>query len=116
MTIQREDGQAVTYDPKRLKGVNVDREMQKDFAAGDRIQFTAKDKDLGVNNRDSETITRLESGQITVRMDGKNERTIQFDSSLDIFHARRRWPHRSVSRPRKTATRFSQGHRHHGPI
>jgi conjugative relaxase-like TrwC/TraI family protein len=79
VTIQREDGQAVTYDPKRLKGVNVYREMQKDFATGDRIQFTAKDKDLGVNNRDLGTITRLESGQITVRTDGKNERTIQFD-------------------------------------
>ena len=79
VTIQREDGQAVTYDPKRLKGVNVYREMQKDFATGDRIQFTAKDKDLGVNNRDLGTITRLESGQIRVRMDGKNERTIQFD-------------------------------------
>jgi ATP-dependent exoDNAse (exonuclease V) alpha subunit len=79
VTIRREDGQAVTYDPKRLKGVNVYREMQKDFATGDRIQFTAKDKNLGVNNRDLGTITRLESGQITVRMDGKNERTIQFD-------------------------------------
>ena len=79
VTIQREDGQAVTYDPKRLKGVNVYREMQKDFATGDRIQFTAKDKNLGVNNRDLGTITRLESGQITVRMDGKSERTIQFD-------------------------------------
>ncbi|MBB5061642.1 conjugative relaxase-like TrwC/TraI family protein, partial [Granulicella aggregans] len=79
VTIEREDGQAVTYDPKRLKGVNAYRVTQKDFAEGDRIQFTAKDKTLGVNNRDLGTITKLETGQITVQMDGKTTRTIQFD-------------------------------------
>ncbi len=79
VTIQRGDGQAITYDPKRLKGVNAYRETEKPFATGDRIQFTAKDKDLGVNNRDLGTITKLETGQIIVRMDGKAERSIQFD-------------------------------------
>ena len=79
VTIQREDGQTVSYDPRRLKGVNAYRETQKSFAAGDRIQFTAKDKDLSVNNRDLGTITKIDTGQITVQMDGKNERTIQFD-------------------------------------
>ena len=81
VTVQREDGQAVTYDPKRLKGVNVYREAEKEFASGDRIQFTAKDKALGVNNRDLGNITKLEAGQITVLMDGKGERTVQFDPS-----------------------------------
>ena len=79
VTVQRADGQAVTYDPKRLKGVNVYREDQKDFATGDRLQFTAKVKELGVNNRDLGTVTKLESGQITVQMDGKSERTVRFD-------------------------------------
>ena len=79
ITIQREGGQAVTYDPKRLKGVNVYRETEKEFSTGDRIQFTAKDRTLGVNNRDLGTITKLETGQITVQMDGKVERIVQFD-------------------------------------
>ena len=79
VTVQQEDGKPITYDPKRLKGVNAYRETAKDFATGDRIQFTAKNKDLGVNNRDLGTITKLETGQITVQMDGKKERTIQFD-------------------------------------
>ncbi|MBB5061418.1 hypothetical protein HDF16_006154 [Granulicella aggregans] len=79
VTIQQEDGQTVTYDPKRLKGVNAYRETLKDFAEGDRIQFTAKDKTLGVNNRDLGTITKLDADQITVQMDGKTSRTIQFD-------------------------------------
>ena len=79
MMVERQDGQTVTYDPKRLKGVNAYQEMEKPFATGDRIQFTAKDKALGVNNRDLGTVTKLEAGRITVQMDGKTERTIHFD-------------------------------------
>ena len=77
--VERQDGQTVTYDPRRLKGVNAYQEMEKPFATGDRIQFTAKDKVLGVNNRDLGTVTKLEAGRITVQMDGKTERTIHFD-------------------------------------
>ncbi len=79
ITVQQDGGKPITYDPKRLKGVNAYRETDKQFATGDRIQFTAKDKALGVNNRDLGTITKLEDGRITVQMDGKTERTIQFD-------------------------------------
>jgi conjugative relaxase-like TrwC/TraI family protein len=79
LTVEREDGTAITYDPKRLKGVNAYQETTRDFATGDRIQFTAKDKDLNVNNRDLGTITKLETGQITVHLDGKEERTLSFD-------------------------------------
>ena len=79
ITVQQDGGKAITYDPKRLKGVNAYRETDKEFAAGDRIQFTAKDKELGVNNRDLGTISKLKKEQITVQMDGKAERTVQFD-------------------------------------
>jgi conjugative relaxase-like TrwC/TraI family protein len=79
IAVQQDGGKTITYDPKRLKGVNAYRETQKEFATGDRIQFTAKDKDLGVNNRDLGTITKLETGQVAVQMDGKKERTVQFD-------------------------------------
>ncbi|WP_263385970.1 VirB4 family type IV secretion/conjugal transfer ATPase [Granulicella arctica] len=79
ITVQQDGGKAITYDPKRLKGVNAYRETQKEFATGDRIQFTTKNKDLGVNNRDLGTITKLETGQVTVQMDGRKERTDQFD-------------------------------------
>ena len=79
VTVQQDGGKVITYDPKRLKGVNAYIETHKDFATGDRIQFTAKDKDLGVSNRDLGTITKLADGQITVQMDGKTERIVQFD-------------------------------------
>lgn len=79
ITVERADGQSVTYDPRRLKGVNTYKESAREFATGDRIQFTAQDKNLKVANRDLGTITSVEQGQITVRLDGKKERTITFD-------------------------------------
>ena len=52
LTVALESGSSITYDPRRLKGVNVFREVEREFAAGDRVQFTAPNKDLGVANRD----------------------------------------------------------------
>ena len=79
VTVELADGETVTYDPRRLKGVNSYREVPREFATGDRIQFTARDKDLGVNNRDLGIITKIEPTQINVRMDGREERTVSFD-------------------------------------
>ena len=79
VTVEREDGQAITYDPRRLKGVNAYKETTREFATGDRIQFTAPHKDLGVANRDLGTITALSPSQVTVRIDGKDERAVTFN-------------------------------------
>ena len=91
VTVEKADGQTVTYDPRRLKGVNAYKETAREFATGDRIQFTAQDKDLKVANRDLGTITGIEPGKMTVRLDGKVERTISFDPdkvrSLDHGYA-----------------------------
>jgi ATP-dependent exoDNAse (exonuclease V) alpha subunit len=46
LTVQREDGQQATYDPKRLQGITAYREREREFAPGDRIQFTAPDRNL----------------------------------------------------------------------
>jgi hypothetical protein len=80
LTVQRVDGETVAYDPRRLRGVNVFREQEREFATGDRIQFTAPLKDLKVANRDLATIERIEEGRMTVRMDGKVKRTLNFDT------------------------------------
>ncbi len=79
ITVQREDGQSVTYDPKRLKGVNAYSETTRDFAIGERVQFTISDKKLAVANRDLGTVTKIAPNQVTVRMDGKDERSVTFD-------------------------------------
>ena len=53
----------------------------RDFAEGDRIQFTATNRDLGVSNRDLGAIERIDGSQIAVRMDGEKQRTVTFDAS-----------------------------------
>ena len=78
LTVELENGTNVTYDPRRLRGVQVFRETERAFATGDRIQVTSTDRELGVANRDLGTITGIENGQMSVRMDGKAERTISF--------------------------------------
>ncbi len=70
LTVEREDGQHVTYDPRRLQGVSVYREAARDFAEGDRIQFTAPSKELHVASRELGTIVQLdERGEIAVHTD-----------------------------------------------
>jgi hypothetical protein len=79
LTVDLENGSSVTYDPRRLQGVHVFREVQREFAVGEKIQFTAPNRELGVANRDLGTITSMQNGQVSVRMDGKEERSMTFD-------------------------------------
>ena len=80
LTVEKVSGERVTYDPKRLTGVSVYREMEKDFAVGGRIQFAAPDKGLGVSNRELGTLNRIaQDGLLSIRLD--SGRQIDFDSS-----------------------------------
>lgn len=79
ITVQTKGGNEISYDPRRLYGVNVFEERTREFSVGERIQFTAANRELGVANRDLATITVLEERSVTVRMDGKTGREITFD-------------------------------------
>ena len=80
VTVRQENGEQVTYDPSRLRGVSAYHEIKREFAIGDRIQLTAPNRELGVANRDLGTLQRIGGdGRITVLMDGKKEKTITFD-------------------------------------
>jgi conjugative relaxase-like TrwC/TraI family protein len=79
LTVQKQDGKQVSYDPKRLYGVNVFEERSREFSLGERVQFTSGNRDLDIANRDLGTITALEERSITVRMDGKSGREVTFD-------------------------------------
>ncbi len=82
VTVRKSDGQQVTYDPSRLHGIAAYREIEREFATGDKIQFTAPQRDLQVANRDLGTIQHIgDDGKISVRMDGAKERTARFDAS-----------------------------------
>jgi ATP-dependent exoDNAse (exonuclease V) alpha subunit len=80
LTVEKSAGERANYDPRRLAGVSVYREVAHDFSAGDRIQFTAPNKSLGVANRDLAVIESLGAdGLITARLD--NNRRIEFNAS-----------------------------------
>jgi len=69
LTVQRVDGEHVTYNPTRLHGISAYREIECQFDIGDRLQFNAPNRELGVANRDLGTVERIDSaGQLSVRM------------------------------------------------
>jgi ATP-dependent exoDNAse (exonuclease V) alpha subunit len=73
-------GGLATYDPRRLTGVSVYREVVHEFSIGDRIQFTAPDKTLGVANRDLAVIESISpDGRIAARSD--DNRLIEFNAA-----------------------------------
>jgi conjugative relaxase-like TrwC/TraI family protein len=80
LTVRKQNGEDVTYDPSRLRGISAYHEIDRDFAIGDRLQFTAPNPELGVANRDLGSLQQIDAnGRMTVRMDGSKERTVTFD-------------------------------------
>jgi conjugative relaxase-like TrwC/TraI family protein len=79
LTVEKAGGELSTYDPRRLAGVSAYRQVAHDFSIGDRIQFTAPDKSLGVTNRDLAIIESVTpEGRIAVRLD--DHRQIEFNA------------------------------------
>jgi ATP-dependent exoDNAse (exonuclease V) alpha subunit len=84
LTVEKLSGEQAAYDPRRLTGVSVYREIDREFSVGDRIQFTAPDKSLGVANRDLAAIESISAeGRISARLD--NNCQVEFNA-LDHRH------------------------------
>jgi len=78
LTVEKANHELATYDPRRLTGVSVYQETERELSVGDRIQFTAPDKSLGVANRDMAAIEAIHpDGRLSVRLD--NNRQIEFN-------------------------------------
>ena len=78
LTVERENGQQLTYDPHRLHGVSVYREAERDFSAGDRLQFTAPYRDEHIPNRQLGTIQQIDAeGNLQVGLDSGQD--VQFN-------------------------------------
>ncbi|HEV2418049.1 MAG TPA: MobF family relaxase [Terriglobia bacterium] len=70
ITVQRENNEQVTYDPRRLQGVNVYKEEERHFAEGDRIQFTAPFRDQQIANRELGYIEKIDAnGDLKLRLE-----------------------------------------------
>lgn len=90
VTVVRENGERVTYDPRRLQGVSVYRETERLFSRGDRLQFTAPNKELGVANRELATIERIDgASDMQLRLDsGRGVRlNVQKNPHIDYGYA-----------------------------
>jgi conjugative relaxase-like TrwC/TraI family protein len=80
LTVEKANHELAIYDPRRLTGVSVYREIERDFSVGDRIQFTAPNKSLGVSNRELAIIESIApDGRVTARLD--NNCQIEFNAT-----------------------------------
>ena len=52
LSVLNQAGHSIAYYPRRLAGMSAYREVAHGFSIGDKIQFTAPDKSLGVANRE----------------------------------------------------------------
>jgi len=70
LTVRRENGQELTYDPKRLQGVNVYQREERSFSVGDRVQFTAPFNRTRIANRELGRVEKIDSdGNLRLRLE-----------------------------------------------
>lgn len=87
ITVERADGQELSYDPRRLHGVSVYQEEQRAFSIGDRVQFTAPDREQDVANRTLGTVEWMtEDGDLTIRLDSGRSVKISSESHRHLDH------------------------------
>ncbi len=79
-------GRAISYDPKRLQGVTVYREAEREFSAGDRLQFRAPYHAQTVTNGELGTLEKIEKGKLTVALDSGRSVEFPIDKNRHIDH------------------------------
>ena len=87
LTVLRESGEQSTYDPRRQIGVSVYRIQEKAFAIGDRVQFTAPDRELKVANRELGSIESIaHNGLMELKLDGGRRVKFQVQNFPHLDH------------------------------
>jgi ATP-dependent exoDNAse (exonuclease V) alpha subunit len=69
ISVRTDDGRAVEYNPARLAGVDLFCEERRVIAMGDRIQFRAPERALGVANGEFATVVEIDDRKAALRMD-----------------------------------------------
>ena len=78
LTVLRVDGSVTTYDPRRQMGVSVYSEQERAFSVGDRIQFTAPNRELKIANRELGTVENIApDGAMRLKLD--NGRSMDYE-------------------------------------
>ncbi|MHB8527720.1 MAG: MobF family relaxase [Candidatus Acidiferrales bacterium] len=87
ITVRRENGERVSYDPRRLHGVTLYREAERNFANGDRVQFTAPNREKHIANRELGTIEKIDAhGNLQVRLDSGRAVTFNIRENRHLDH------------------------------
>lgn len=84
------NGKDISYNPRRLKGVEVYTKEERSFAAGDRIQTSRAINSQGIANGDFGTITGIDRNTRTaaVRFDDGHHRNIRLaDAHIEHGYA-----------------------------
>jgi ATP-dependent exoDNAse (exonuclease V) alpha subunit len=86
LTVVREQGETVSYDPRRLQGVTVYREVDRALAVGDRVQITAPDRERRLANRELGMIEEITEGHrdLRVRLDSGRAVTFERDQAVHL--------------------------------
>jgi conjugative relaxase-like TrwC/TraI family protein len=69
LTVAREHGTIVRYSPSRLQGVEVFHREERFLAAGDRVQFRAPQRELGVANGEFATVMGIDTRGAELKLD-----------------------------------------------
>jgi hypothetical protein len=70
LSVRRQNGKQVTYDPRRLQGVTLYHEADRAFSRGDRVQFTAPNREQHIANRELGTVEKIAAnGKVQIRLD-----------------------------------------------
>jgi conjugative relaxase-like TrwC/TraI family protein len=83
--VKRDNGEQVSYDPRRLHGVTLYRETERGFSQGDRVQFTAPNRAQHIANRELGTIEKIDdSGNLRVRLDSGRTVALNIKENLHL--------------------------------
>jgi ATP-dependent exoDNAse (exonuclease V) alpha subunit len=78
VTVAKQSCEQVSYDPRRLQGVTLYREAERAFGEGDRVQFTAPNREQYIANRELGAIEKIDdAGNLQVHLD--SGRTVAFN-------------------------------------
>jgi hypothetical protein len=80
LTVRKDSGEELTYNPSRLRGIDAYAAVERNFSVGDRIQFTAPSQEPHVANRALGTVEQIEAGAMTVKMD--TGKAVSFDPKV----------------------------------
>jgi conjugative relaxase-like TrwC/TraI family protein len=87
LTVRLEKSQRqVSYDPKRLQGVTVYHEAEREFSEDDRIQFRAPYPSGRIANGELGTLEKIEKGRLTVALDSGRGVEFHIDRNRHIDH------------------------------